>query len=88
MLLSIVSTLAWLICTGFGVALDTELDATYGLPPGSIALLFLFLVVTMLASLWFLRPERQAEPPRNPYQYMVDLESKTESFRKLRRRQY
>jgi len=85
MLLSIISTLAWLICLGFGVTLDALLDPQLGLPIGSISLLFLFLVVTMLASLWFLRPEKQVLPPANPHQYMLDLRAQAEEYRNLRR---
>jgi len=86
MLFSIVSALAWLVCLGFGVTLDAELGTQTGLPVGTISLLFLFLFITMLASIWFLRPEKQVLPPENPHQYMLDLRAQAEEYRKLRRR--
>lgn len=83
-LLCIIAAFVWLALTGFAVTnLDMTIVANISLP-----LLFLFCFVTMLASTWFLRPERQALPPANPHQYMIDLQNETDTYRKLRRRQY
>lgn len=83
-MLSYLSAFIWLVLVGFAITnLDMAVVANISLP-----VFFLFCFVTMLASSWFLRPEKQALPPANPHQYMIDLQSQTDEYRKLRRRQY